>query len=139
MTGLTATIEPSGEPRGETGVVLRLVNTGDAPVEVPDPDLGVPALGSDWPHSVEAYRVSLLMSFGLLSVALRDQHGDDVERRPVSTWSTPLQRPDLVLGPGDVLDVVIPLGPLFALVPSGRYRVSVGYGPARAEGDVGAA
>lgn len=139
MKGLTATIERSAEPSGEDAVVLRLANTNDAPVEVPNPDLGVPSPASGWPHSVAAYRAALLMSFGLLSVAVRDQHGDEVEERPVSTWSTPLLRPDLVLAPGDALDVVIPLGPLFTLEPGRRYRVTVAYGPGQAEGDVEAA
>jgi hypothetical protein len=136
MTGLAATLEPSGEPRGEVAVVLRITNTSDVPVEVPDPDLGVPSPAAGWSHSVAAYRASLLMSFGMLSVSVRNAHGEGVEERAVSTWSTPFQRPDRVLARGDRLDVVIPLAPLFAVEAGGMYRVTVAYGPARAEGNV---
>jgi hypothetical protein len=139
VSALTATIGPTDEPVGETAVALRIVNESDAPVTVLNPDLGRPAEGVDWPFSVEAYRAALLMSFGFLTVAVHDESGDEVEREPVSTWSTPLVRPPVALAPGGSLEVVIPVGPFFPLAPATVYRVTAEYGDAarvRAEGTV---
>lgn len=136
MTGLSATVVPG--PPAETAVVLRIRNDTGADAELPDPDLGAPAADSGWPHSVEAYRAVLLVSFGIMSVDVRDASGDEAERLAVSTWSTPRRRPDLVLAPGATLDLVIPLGPMFALSPGERYRVGVMYGGVTGEGEVAA-
>lgn len=136
MSTVDATVESSAEPSGETAVVLRIVNTSRAPVSVPNPDLGRPAEGSGWEWSVDAYRASLLMSFGMLRVTVRDADGEEVDKALVSTWSTPVRWPDLVLEPGAGLDLVIPLGPLFELKAGERYRVTAAYGEARGEGVV---
>jgi hypothetical protein len=136
MRALAATVEPTGAPAGEVAVVLRVENTSGAAVAVPDPDLGRPSDDSDWPHSLEAYRASLMLSFGMLAVSVRDADGEEVAKAAVSTWSTPYRRPDLRLAPGGKLDVVIPLGPLFELRPGEHYRVAAKFGPARGEGDV---
>jgi hypothetical protein len=139
VSALTATIEPSAQPDGEAAVALRIVNDSEAPIELLNPDLGKPAEGAHWPFSVEAYRAALLMSFGFLTVSVHDESGDEVEKEPVSTWSTPLVRSPVSLAPGGSLEVVIPVGPFFALAPAAAYRVTAEYGDAvkvRAEGNV---
>jgi len=137
MSGLDATISPVTEPAGEAPVLLRVVNTCDEHVDLPDPDLGRPADELGWALSLEAYRAAQLVSFGLLTLDVADESGSDAERVPVPTWSTPLVGPPVSLAPGESLDVVIPLGPFFVLAPGTRYRVRVEYGAAtkvRAEG-----
>lgn len=134
MSTVDATIEAGAEPAGETAVVLHVVNTSDAPVSVPNPDLGRPAEDSGWEWSADAYRASLLMSFGMLRVVVRDEDGEEVEKALVSTWSTPVRWPDIVLEPGAGLDVVIPLRPLFQLEAGKRYRVEAEYGGVRGRG-----
>jgi hypothetical protein len=128
MSGLTATIGISDEPRGEKAVVLRIVNDSGAAVQLADPDLGRPADDADWPFSVQAYRAALLMSFGFLTVTVRDESGAELDRRPVSTWSTPLVPAPVSLPPAGTLQVVIPLGPFFAISPGRTYRVTAVYG-----------
>jgi hypothetical protein len=56
----------------------------------------------DWPFSTEAYRAALLMSFGFLTVSVRDDSGDEVEKNTLSTWSTP---PRVTAEYGDTLKV----------------------------------
>ena len=139
MSALTATVEPTAEPADETAVVLRIRNETGAPVDVLNPDLGRPAEDRGWPFSVEAYRTAMLMSFGFLTITVRDESGDQLEQEPVSTWSTPFVRPAVSLAPGASMDVVIPLAPFFALVPGAVYGVRVEYGDASkvaAEGTV---
>jgi hypothetical protein len=128
MIGLTATVSPTAEPVGETPVAPWIVNDSESPVELLNPDMGKPAEGVEWPHSVEAYRAALLMSFGFLTVSVHDQSGDGLEKEPVSAWSTPLVRPPVSLAPGRSLEVVVPLGPFFSLAPAAAYRVILEYG-----------
>jgi hypothetical protein len=115
--------------QGEAGeVVLRLTNAGQASVEVLNPDLGRPSPDMRWPHSEEAYRTSLLMSYGYLEVRVADDSGEPVDMAPVQTWATPALRPPVRLEPGESLDVPVPVGVFFPLQPGETYRVSVGYG-----------
>ncbi len=139
MNALGTTLEPAAEPVRETAVALRIVNRSAAPVDLVNPDLGHPAAIVDWPFSVEAYRAALLMSFGFLTVSVRDESGDEVEKEIRPTWSTPLVRPPVSLTPGGSLEIVIPVGPFFALAPATTYRVTAEYGDAlkvRADGTV---
>jgi len=139
---LTATIEPAaaGGPEGELPTVLRIVNSSGEPVELVNPDMGQPSPQMSWPFSIEAYRASLLMSFGYLAVSLTDQWGAQVEPDRVETWATPATRPHVILAPGESIDVVIPLARFFPVSAGSRYRVSVEYGDGaqkvRAEGTI---
>ncbi len=81
-----------------------------------------------WPYSLETYRASLLMSYGYLTVSVTDEDGEPVEKQPVETWVTPILNSPVTLAPGETLDVPIPLGPFFTLVPGRTYRVSAEYG-----------
>ena len=122
---LSATIEPRAGDDAP-GVLLRI--TADSPVEVLNPDLGRPSPEMKWPYSLETYRASLLMSYGYLTVSVTDEDGKPVEKQPVETWVTPILNPPVTLAPGETLDVPIPLGPFFTLVPGRTYRVSAEYG-----------
>ena len=139
---LTATIEPAadGGPEGELPTVLRIVNSSGEPVELVNPDMGRPSPQMSWPFSIEAYRASLLMSFGYLAVSLTDQWGAQVEPDRVETWATPAMRPHVIVAPGESIDVVIPLARFFPVSAGRRYRVSVEYGDGaqkvRAEGNI---
>jgi hypothetical protein len=131
MTGaLTATLDPSGGD--EPGVTLRIANAGGEAVEILDPDVGRPPPEMGWPWSVAAYRVAVLLSFGYLALAVTDGAGDPVEPEPVQPWATPVLRPPVVLGPGDVVAVPLPLVPFFPLAAGATYRVVVDYGVAPA-------
>jgi hypothetical protein len=125
---LTATIEQAadGDQPGEHPMILQIVNTSEETIELLNPDIGRPP--PDWPFSTEAYRASLLMSYGYLTVSVVDEFGDEVEPDRVETWATPILRPRLALLPGDSTSVVIPLGRFFPLSPGHKYRVSAEYG-----------
>jgi hypothetical protein len=124
---MTASIDPrtAGEDRVAT---LRITNTSDAPVELVNPDMGTPSPQMNWPHSLETYRASLLMSYGYLKVAVADESGGEVPREPIETWATPILRAPVALEPGESLEVAIPLGRFFRLEPGGSYTVSAEYG-----------
>lgn len=139
MTGaLTATVEP-GDIDGELAVLLRVANDSGDTVELLNPDLGHPAPRMRWPWSTAAYRASLLMSYGYLTVTVTDVDGEEVEREPLETWATPVLRPKVALAPGESLTVTVPVGPFYRLSPLGAYRVAVEYGDdvkVRAEGGI---
>ena len=68
------------------------------------------------------------MSYGFLTLNIRDESGQQVAQEPVSTWSTPMVRPPVSLAPGESLQVVIPLRPSFAVEPETVYLISADYG-----------
>jgi hypothetical protein len=129
-TPLTATVHPTrGKGKAtELAVTLQIRNASGSTVEVLNPDMGRPSPSTNWPWSLQAYRASLLMSYGYLAVSVTDESGHPVVRKPLETWATPVLRPRLALAPGDSFDVVIPVGRLFPLSTGGKYRVSVEYG-----------
>lgn len=129
-TPLSATVRPSasGPHPDEVTVTLRVTNATDSSVDVLNPDMGRPSSQMDWPWSVEAYRASLLMSFGYLAVSVAGESGEPVEQEPLQTWATPVLRPRIDLAPGESFEVDIPLGRFFRLAPGGRYRVTLEYG-----------
>jgi hypothetical protein len=127
---LAATIEPAadGGPEGELPIVLRIVNGSGEPVELANPDMGQPSPQMGWPFSIEAYRASLLISYGYLSVSLIDEWGEEVEPDRVETWATPAMRPPITLAPGESIELIIPVARLFPVSAGTRYRVLVEYG-----------
>jgi hypothetical protein len=122
----------------DVGVSLRITNETDELVEVLNPDLGRPSSEMRWPWSVAAYRVAVMLSFGYLRLMMTDEAGNSVEQEPVRSWATPVLRPPVVLGPGETMDVPVPLVPFFPLESGRAYRVEVEYGApsakVRAEG-----
>jgi hypothetical protein len=131
---LSATIE---QPGGGAPVLLHITNVSDATVEVLNPDLGVPTPAEEWSYSIEAYCASLLVSFGYLSLAVTDEAGEQLARRPPQTLATPILNTPLVLAPGESFDVPVPVGLFFTLAAGHTYRLAIEYGDelkARAEG-----
>jgi hypothetical protein len=140
-TPLTATLEQTGDgPADEHPVQLRITNAADAPVELTNPDLGRPTAEMEWPYSLEAYRASLLVSFGFLKLDVTGESGEHLEQAPPQTLATPALRTPVALSPGESLDVQIPVGIFFTLTPGQSYRLSAEYGDdkvkVRAEGEI---
>ncbi|GLZ76276.1 hypothetical protein Afil01_10830 [Actinorhabdospora filicis] len=140
MSGdLKATVGP-GDVEGELAVVLRVENASGEPVELLNPDFGHPSPRSGWPFSTAAYRASLLMSYGYLTITVTDVDGEEVRREALETWATPILRPKVALAPGESLTVPVPVGPFYRLSPLDAYRVTVEYGDdvikVRAEGAI---
>lgn len=142
-TLLTATVEPPAgdDQSGDCTVTLRISNVSGSTAEVLNPDIGRPSPQMNWPWSTAAYRASLLMSYGYLTVQVHDESGEQMDKQPLETWATPVLRPHIALAPGDSLEVPIPLGRFFPLAPGTTYRVSIEYGDdtmkIRVEGTVG--
>jgi hypothetical protein len=128
MRGLSATLEVADEDSDDLALILQLSNGTDAIVDLPNPDVGRPPPDADWPWSEDAYRASLLISFGLLELEVTDATGDPVRSDIPQTWATPVLRPRLELTPGDRLDVLLPIGLFFELEPGRNYQVIARYG-----------
>jgi hypothetical protein len=140
MPALSATVEPDTGQPDQPAVTLRITNESSDPVEILNPDLGKPSPEMNWPHSLEAYRASLLMSYGYLSISVADEAGNEVPKEGLETWATPVLKSPVALSRGESLDVPIPLGRFFALTAGSGYRLSIEYGAhdakVRAEGRI---
>jgi hypothetical protein len=130
MTALTATIETAPAPTdaGAFEVLLRVENSSGGGVEILNPDMGVPAPDSGWPHSADVYRVAMLLSYGYLTLTVVDAEGREVAQQAIQTWATPVLRPKVRLEPGEAMTLPIPLATFYALTPGVPYDVTVGYG-----------
>ena len=138
---LAASIEPAADASGAGfAILLRVTNTSAADVEVLNPDMGRPTEATGWTYGLSAYRMSLLLSFGFLTLTVVDEYGEEVAEQPLETWATPVLSTPLRLAPGESFDLHIPVGAFFPLRAGERYRLTVAYGDrgakARAEGDV---
>jgi hypothetical protein len=100
----------------------------DRPIEILNPDLGVPSPAMNWTFTEDAYRTALLLSFGYLAMSVSDESGHDLPRQPIMTSATPALRPAIKLEPGDSLVVEIPVGSFYRLEPKQTYRVVLEYG-----------
>jgi hypothetical protein len=129
-THLAATIEtPAGREGGGTlDLVLRITNTGENSIALLNPDIGVPSPEMKWPYSKEMYRTSMLISYGYLSISITDANGEEIPQRSISTWATPVLQPKLELAPGRSIELMIPIGELYALEPGCEYEVAIEYG-----------
>src|SRR5690606_3729677 len=116
---LTATIEtPCRSARADPfAVTLRVANASADTVAVVNPDIGTPGPGMRWPFSDAVYRMSLLLSFGYLLLAVTDDAGRELPRHAIETWTTPALAPPVELEPGGTLDVVLPIGTFYPLEP----------------------
>lgn len=138
---LSASFAPAAEaPADAYAIVLRVVNASDGDVDVLNPDMGRPSDAVPWPYGLSAYRMSLLLSFGFLTVEVADGYGEEVAERPLETWATPVLSAPLRLAPGEAFDLHLPLGAFYPLRAGERYRLSVAYGDrnarVRAEGEI---
>jgi hypothetical protein len=81
----------------------------------------------DWKASGQAYRVTVLMSFGLFKITLRDGEGQLVESKGLMPWVTPILG-KRTLRPHESLTIEFDLNELFLLESAGVYRMELRYG-----------
>lgn len=112
---------------GPIPVRLTVTNVAGEPLIVPSPDLGLPPAELRWPASAEAFRASLLMSFGVLELTLGAADGSPVATRGLAPWVTPVLA-RTTLRPGESLGLDLDLGELFAIDAAGRYTLRARYG-----------
>lgn len=112
----------------EFRIALQVTNGSTRPISILNPDMGVPSAAARWAYSLAAYRTSLLISFGYLSVKVIDEAGAEVPLEPILSMATPALRPPIELQPGGSLDVVVALGTFYRLEPKKPYRVALEYG-----------
>jgi hypothetical protein len=127
---LTADLEASAgltDPRA-LSVTLRITNPDDRRIAILNPDMGVPSPAMNWSDSNDVYQTFLLMSFGYLSITVTDEAGKKLPRRAFPTSATPALRPPIELGPGDSLEVSIPIGGFYQLASKKAYGVAIEYG-----------
>ena len=115
----------AGEPVRTT---LTVTNQTEAAVSVVNPDMGSPPPELNWSFGQEAYQISLLLSFGILSIEIVDPAGQPVPRTGPETWATPILMPRLALDPGATLSLATTRSDHFAIDRPGTYRVAVEYG-----------
>ena len=127
---LTAAIEVSADQTDARAlrVKLRITNPADRRIAILNPDMGVPSPAMNWPFSKEVYQTSLLISFGYLSMSVTDEAGKELPRQAILTSATPALRPQLELGPGDSLEVAIPIGNFYQLASERPFLVALEYG-----------
>ena len=124
---LTAAIEVSAD-QTDVRVTLRITNPASPSVTILNPDMGIPSPDMNWPYSREVYQTFLLMSFGYLSMLVTDEAGRELPQLVIPTSATPALRPPLELGPGDSLEVTIPIGSFYQLELRKTYWVALTYG-----------
>jgi len=127
---LTATIEiPADQADAQAfQVILRITNQGDEKVTLLNPDMGVPSPDMNWPFSKEVYQAAMLISFGYLAMSVTDVAGKELPQEPIQTWATPVLQPPCELGPGDSIELTIPLGSFYQLASGTTYLVALTYG-----------
>jgi hypothetical protein len=110
-------------------VKLQIIDSTDRKIAILNADMGVPSAAMKWPYSNEVYQTFLLISFGYLSMLVTDAAGKELPQQTVTAMSaTPALRPPIELGPGDSLEVTIPLGSFYQLESRKSYRVAIEYG-----------
>jgi hypothetical protein len=108
-------------------VRLTMTNSSDQKIALLNPDLGSPPRELEWPASAAAYRVALLMSFGLLDIKLEDSLGNPARSTGLTPWVTPIVG-ERVLQPHETLTIDFDLSELFSTDSAGAYRLYVKYG-----------
>jgi len=108
-------------------VRMIMVNGFDRDVVIVNPDVGVPPPELDWKASIEAYQISVLMSFGLTRILLKDADGRLVESKGLMPWVTPILG-KRTLQPHDKLVLNFDLNELFVIDLAGLYNVWLRYG-----------
>jgi hypothetical protein len=109
-------------------VNLRISNPTGATISILNPDMGTPSAAAKWTASQNAYQISLLISFGFLSMSVTDEAGKEHPRERILTSATPALRPPLELRPGDSFEVAVPIGYFHRLRPKKAYRIVLEYG-----------
>jgi len=122
-----------GEP---VRVHLTITNNSDEEIEVANPEVGVPPPGLDWKASNQAYRIAVLLSFGLMKLALNDSDGRPVKSKGLMPWVTPSMG-KRVLQPQEGFTLDFDLNELFSLDSAGPYRLQVRYGDEAVHAEAG--
>lgn len=127
---LTTLIEVPREQTdaAELQVTLRITNRAAHSIALLNPDMGNPTPKMDWSWSNEAYQTSLLLSFGYLSMSVRDKAGQELPRQDIETWATPALLPEINLASGDSIEIIIPIGTFYPLTSGETYQVRLEYG-----------
>lgn len=115
---------------------LTLANESDHELKVISPDVGQPPAGLEWPASLWAYRLAVLMSYDLFTLSVQDAGGRFLEGEGLMPWVTPIL-PSLTLAPGESLSLAFDLAEFYTLDAAGTYRISVRYGPAQEDEEAG--
>ena len=128
---IKATIEveqPPPSTKGPLWVRFIVTNDTDSPVSVPNPDVGKPPPELKWTLSAETFRNAVLLSFGLLKLALQSATGEVLPEVHHNPWVTPFFLPPLELAPGESFDFRINVADHFAVGKAGKYHLAVEYG-----------
>jgi len=127
---LTGTIDvPTGQDDPKSfRVRLRIANASARQLTVLNPDMGVPAPSMKWPYSQAAYQISMLISFGYLSMSVRSGDGKELPQETIHSWGTPALRQPLQLRPGDSFDLTVPIGAFYHLERGNAFHVVLRYG-----------
>ena len=108
-------------------VRFTIINNFDHEVIIVNPEVGIPPPELDWRGTEQAYQIAVLMSFGLIGIALKHTDGQLVESTGLVPWVTPTQgkRP---LQPHASLVMDFELNELFSINLAGAYNLQVRYG-----------
>lgn len=119
------TVRPvAGEP---IWLRLTITNVADQAALIINPDVGVPPPDLKWTASNEAYRIAVLMSFGLIQMTLKDADGVLVDSKGLMPWVTPILG-TRALPPHDSVALDFDLNELFGANAPGLYSLRVRYG-----------
>ena len=124
---LTGSLLPSTQAAILGGPIMLEMSIGNetgAPVQVSTFEPTHAPADRQWPCSLETYKVSVLMSAGILAIALCDAGGEPVAGKGLAPWITPLLG-KAALAPGDALRLTLRIDELFELRAPGAYRVQV--------------
>lgn len=107
-------------------VDLKIVNTGDKPVQVFNPGNYPPTEG--WEFSRQSYQIAVLQSFQVFKMALQNSAGAELPQKSVVTRADHMTKLPLALKPGDRLVIPIPLHEFYDLKSGETYSLQVSYG-----------
>ena len=121
----------AGEP---IWVRMTITNATGQEVIVVSPDAGTPSPDLNWSASPEAYRIAVLMSFGLFEITLTDALGNLIESKGLMPWVTPILG-KRTLQPRESFSLEFDLKELFSINSAGRHRLRVRYGDSAAQAE----
>jgi hypothetical protein len=108
-------------------VELTIANESSEPLTIVDPEVGLPPPDLHWTASDEAYRIGILMSFGLMQITLKDADGKLADSKGLTPWVTPLLG-KRVLETHASLTLEFDLNELFVIDSPGNYLACARYG-----------
>jgi hypothetical protein len=103
-----------------------LTNEGPQTAEIVNPETGGPPAELNWDHSPQAYRMAVLMSYGIVALRLTDTHDRPVESKGLVPWVTPILG-RRVLAAKDKVTLDFDLHEFFTIGTPGRYRLGFKY------------